>query len=232
MEDLNRIYLKNVFFTSCAFMMGLVLPYAKGNSLAMFLLIILAIILYRYIGNLLIDVIKRLSHQETSLKELKFFFITLVILCAGGYFFIGVLDAEEQMLSGLREIKLDAEYELYSVEGFFTYFNDLIFTYLNSLYYSIVVMATLGDSKIVVEGSFTRLIVAFEVVTALTLTIFKIGEYYSELSAVASNQAENRIVSEVKKINPKYVVDPKAGFWERTFVKLTIKSGRSRKARG
>ena len=232
MEDLTRIYLKNLFFTACVFVLGLVIPYARGNSLAGALLILLAIVLYGYIGKLLIDVIKQLSKKKTSIKELKFLFITLAVMCAGGYFFIGVIDAKEQMISGLREIKADDKYDLFSFDGFFSYFQDLTFTYLNSLYYSVVVMATLGDSKIVVEGGFTRVIVAFEVGTALSLTIFKVGEYYSERSSAEAKETEGRILSEVQKINPSYTVDSEAGFLERTCMKLTIKFSRRRKARG
>ena len=232
MEDLTRIYSKNLFFTACVFVMGLVIPYARGHSLAGALLVLLAIVLYGYIGKLLTDVIKQLSKSETSIKELKFLFVTLAVLCAGGYFFIGVIDAKEQMISGLREIKADNKYDLFSFDGFFSYFQDLTFTYLNSLYYSIVVMATLGDSKIVAEGGFTRIIVAFQVGTALSLTIFKIGEYYSERSSEEAKKTEGRILNEVQKINPNYTVDPEAGFWERTFMKLTIKSSRRRKTPG
>lgn len=232
MDDLARIYAKNLFFTACVFVMGFVIPYARGNVTAQSLLIFLALVLYFYIFKLLMAVISRLSKKETSINDLKFLFITLAVLCAGAYFFIGVVDVSEKMLSGVRAIKPDSEYDLYSVQGSFTYFQDLSFTYLNSLYYSIVVMATLGDSKIVVEGGLTRLIVAFEVATAISLTIFKIGEYYRELSAKEAKETEGRIVTEVQKINPNYIVDPNAGFWERTFLKLTIKSSRRRKARG
>ena len=70
MEDLTRIYSKNLFFTACVFVMGLVIPYARGHSLAGGLLVLLAIVLYWYIGNLLIDVIKQLRKNETSIKEL------------------------------------------------------------------------------------------------------------------------------------------------------------------
>lgn len=231
MEDLTKIYSKNLFFTACVFFMGLGIPYAKGNSIAGLLLIFLAIVLYIYIGKLLIDVINRLSHKESSIRELKFLFVTLAVLCAGGYFFIGVIDVKEQMISGLRVIKPDDSYELLSFNGFVRYFHDLTFTYLNSLYYSTVIMATLGDSKIIAEGVFTRMIVAFEVGVALSLTIFKIGEYYRELSVTEAKQTEQRIISEVKNVNLSFTVDPKAGFWERTFMKLTIKCSRRRKAR-
>jgi hypothetical protein len=147
-------------------------------------------------------------------------------------FFIGVIDAKEQMISGLREIKAVDNYDLFSFDGFFSYFQDLTLTYLNSLYYSVVVMATLGDSKIVAEDGFSRIIIAFEVGAALSLTIFKIGEYYSERSSAEIMETERRILSEVQKINSSYTFDSEAGFWERTFMKLTIKSSRSRKARG
>ncbi|MGM8224936.1 hypothetical protein ACSV5M_00040 [Cellvibrio sp. ARAG 10.3] len=232
MEDLSKIYSKNLFFTACVFALGLVIPYGRGNTIAGLLLIFLALVLYGYIGKLLMDVIKRLSHKEASIKELKFLFITLAVLCAGAYFFIGVIDGEEQMISGLREIKDGRAYDLHSFDGLFDYFQDLTFTYLNSVYYSIVVMATLGDSKIVAEGWFPRIIIAFEVGVALSLTIFKIGEYYSDRSSEEAKERERRIINEVQNINPSYIVHPEAGFWERTFMKLTIKSSRRRRARG
>ena len=83
------------------------------------MLFFLGIVLYGYVGKLLVDVIKRLSHKETSIKELKFLFLTLAVLCAGSYFFIGVIDVEQKMISGLREIKPDAKYVLFSFNGFF-----------------------------------------------------------------------------------------------------------------
>lgn len=232
MEDLTRIYSRNLFFTASVFAMGLMIPYAKGNTLAVTLLILLAIILYCYIGKLLVEIIMQLSKRATSIKELKFLFITLAVLCAGGYFFIGVVDSAEKMISNLRHIKTKDCYNLLSIDGFLDYFLDLILTYLNSLYYSIVVMATLGDSKIIAEGIFTRIIIVFEVGTALSLTIFKIGEFFSERSSAETKKFERRILNEVQKINPSYIVDPKAGFWERTFMKLTIRARRRRKSLG
>lgn len=134
------------------------------------------------------------------------------------------------MISGLRQIKSEDEYQLSSFDGFFRYFQDLMFTYLNSLYYSVAVMATLGDSKIIAEGGFTRLIVTFEVGTALSLTIFKIGEYHSQRSSAEMKAVEKRIINEVKKIDPNFKVDLEAGFLDRILMKFKTKYIRRRQA--
>ncbi|MEO9944723.1 hypothetical protein [Paraglaciecola sp.] len=198
MDDLTKIYSKNLFFTLCVFFVGLALPYSRDSALAILLLILLVFLLFAYLGKLLLDVIKRVSHSDTSIKELRYLFITLAILCAGSYFFIGIIDSKEQMISGLREIKVEASYELNTLSGFFGYAQDLVSTYLNSLYYSIVVMSTLGDSKIIVEGGIPRFIIAFEVGAALSLTVFKIGEHYSKRSTLEAKATENRIIEAVK----------------------------------
>lgn len=76
MRNLNVIYSNNLFFTVCAFFVGLALPYSRGNYLAISLLLLLTIILYIYLGSLLVNVIKELGKKETSINELKFLFIT------------------------------------------------------------------------------------------------------------------------------------------------------------
>lgn len=204
MEDITKIYSKNLFFTACVFIMGFVLPYIRENTISLSLWMILAAFLYGYIFKLLIDVIKSLNKKDTSINELKFLFITLAILCASGYFFVAITDAGQNSISGLRVIKADSKYDFNSFKGPVDYFIDIARTYLNSLYYSIVVMATIGDSTISVKGELPRVIIAFEVTTALTLTIFKIGKYYSELSSNEAKATEDRIVNEIKKATNNY----------------------------
>lgn len=222
MKNLNSIYSKNLFFTLCVFLLGLMIPYARGYDLAGLLLIVLVILLYVYIGKLLVGIIKELSQEDTSVKELKFFFITLVVICAGGYFFIGIIDVKEEMISGLRALKNEDKYDFFSFSGFMTYFNDLIFTYLNSLYYSVVVMTTLGDSKIVAEGGFTRIIIGLEVSTALTLTIFKIGDYYSKQSAREAKESETKIINQLERLQLGCELQkPQSHYQKRNLMKLT-----------
>lgn len=200
MEDINKVYSKNLFFTACVFIMGLSLPYIRGNGTFISLWIMMAVFLYVFALKLLIDVINSVNKKTASINELKFLFITLAVLCASCYFFVAITDAGQNSISGLRVIKADSEYDFNSFKGPVDYFIDIARTYLNSLYYSIVVMATIGDSTISAKGELPRLIIAFEVTTALTLTIFKIGTYYSEQSSNEARAIEHRIVNEIKKV--------------------------------
>lgn len=184
--------------------MGFVLPYIRGNAIFISLWMIMAVFLYGYVFKLLIDVINSVNKKNVSINDLKFLFITLAILCASGYFFVAITDAGQNSISGLRVIKADSEYDFNSFKGPVDYFIDIARTYLNSLYYSIVVMATIGDSTISVKGELPRVIIAFEVTTALTLTIFKIGTYYSEQSSNEAKATEYRIVNEIKKLTTNY----------------------------
>ena len=158
--------------------------------------------------------------------RLKFFFITLAVVSAGAYFFIAIIDSKEQMIAGLREVEAEQVYNFQSLNGLMAYARDLVSTYLNSLYYSIVVMATLGDSTITAHGGLTRVIVAFEVATALSLTVFKIGGYYGERATLEAKQSESRIIRELQNVGlgrpcqPLQTVDPAAGWWERLFTRL------------
>ncbi|MGP8294585.1 hypothetical protein ACT3XD_10435, partial [Halomonas sp. AOP7-B1-5] len=70
-----------------------------------------------------------------------------------------------------------------------------------SLYYSIVIMSTLGDSGIVIKNTFVRLIVVSQVIATLSLTIFKIVEHYSNHSLVEARMSELKILNEIKNIN-------------------------------
>ncbi|NHN37203.1 two pore domain potassium channel family protein [Pseudomaricurvus alcaniphilus] len=231
MDELRRIYAKNLFFTGCVICIGFISPYTENTSLAAYLLVVLVLALYGYIGKLLMSIVSVLGKPKSSMHELKFLVITLATTCASGYFYIGIIDPGEKMISGLREIGPIEQYQIYTLDGCFTYFQDLIHTYLNSLYYSIVVMATLGDSNIVAEGGFTRIVVAFEVGTALTLTVFTLGEYYSGQSSLHSKAAENRIIEKIDELDPSYICGSSAGIFKRVF-KLTKLCSRHRKARG
>ncbi|MFJ5363481.1 hypothetical protein ACIPR9_00015 [Pectobacterium punjabense] len=201
MEGLSNIYTKNLIFTVCVFIMSIALPYSHQFNTIKPLLLIIILVLYAYMGKLLVDIIKKLGQKQTSVKELKFLFITLAVLCAGVYFFIAMVDQKEMLISGLRVIKPHSYYNMYSISGFYDYFFDVFSTYLNSIYYSIMVMATLGDSKIAAESGVSRLIIAFEVGTTLTITIFKIGEYYSEHSSQEAKASEERIINHIKNID-------------------------------
>lgn len=204
MEDITKIYSRNLFFTTCVFIMGFVLPYIRENTISVSLWMILAVFLYGYVFKLLIDVVKNLNNKDASINELKFLFITLAVLCASGYFFVAITDAAQNSISGLRVIKAESEYDFNSFKGPIDYFIDIARTYLNSLYYSIVVMATIGDSTISVKGELPRVIIAFEVTTALTLTIFKIGKHYSKQSSHEAKATEDRIINEIKKVTNNY----------------------------
>lgn len=201
MKDLSNIYTKNLIFTACVFIMSIILPYSNQFNIIKPLLLIMTLILYAYMGKLLVDIIKKLGQKQTSVRELKFLFITLAVLCAGAYFFIAIVDQEEMLISGLRVIKPHTHYNMHSIAGLYDYFFDVFSTYLNSFYYSIMIMATLGDSKIAAESGITRLIIAFEVGTSLSITIFKIGEYYSEHSSQEAKASEERIIHHIENIN-------------------------------
>ncbi len=155
------------------------------------------------------------------MQELKFLFVTLVTTGAGSYFLIGIIDYKEEMISGLREIKEISEYGIYTFDGFSRYFKDVVNTYLNSVYYSIAVMSTLGDSKIVLEGGFARVIVAIQVVMTVSLTVFKIGEFYREQSSKEAKKSEARILDSVSNISKSGPLPSKQGLWSRVKMKLT-----------
>ncbi|MCO7072095.1 hypothetical protein [Vibrio cholerae] len=220
MNQLNNIYKKNGIFTLMVFTMGFSIPYIQEKPFIQFLVMIAAFILYLWNGFILAQVIKAVSNKKSSIHELKFLYITLCLTCAAGYFYFGIIDSDEKVISGLRVMKDYNAYGLYTFEGAFDYFIDICHTYLNSIYYSVVVMGTLGDSVISVKGGFARFIVGFEVVTTLAITVFKIGEYFSDMSSREAKMSERIIVSEIQKLGMCSCNNRSYGVLKRSYVKL------------
>ncbi|AXR06356.1 hypothetical protein [Salinimonas sediminis] len=80
-------------------------------------MLLLLFLLLFYMIKLLVDVIRLVSRKETSIHELKFFFITLAVVSAGAYFFIAIIDSKEQMIAGLREVEAEQVYNFQSLNG-------------------------------------------------------------------------------------------------------------------
>lgn len=126
MKQLNDIYKKNGIFILFIFLLGFSIPYIKDKPFVQFLAMVFALGLYIWNAYILIQVIKAVSSKQSSIHELKFLYITLGITCAAGYFYYGVMDAKELTISGLRAVKDYSHYELYTFDGAFEYFKDLL----------------------------------------------------------------------------------------------------------
>ncbi|MBE0464279.1 hypothetical protein [Halomonas colorata] len=201
MVGLNKTYSRVFLFTSGVLIFGLLIPYSKNEMWAFILLLFLSAILFVFVFVLVNAVEKLVKNKFSSVRELQFLFVILVFLYAGIYFLLGLADIDERLIRGLREIREYSNYKLYTVNGFFEYLHDVFLTYFNSLYYSIVIMSTLGDSGIVIKNTFVRLIVVSQVIATLSLTIFKIVEHYSNHSLVEARMSELKILNEIKNIN-------------------------------
>jgi|TARA_R110002110_G_scaffold60683_1_gene170642 hypothetical protein len=225
------MYGKVFLLTGGVFIIGLAAPYAKGIFWAIILLVLLALALIVNALYLINTAHKLLKFNFNSFQDIKFLFIIMAFLYSAVYFYISVFDAEGSLISGLRQIEYYSYYEFYSLDGFLEYFQDMLFTYLNSLYYSVVVMATLGDSGVVVEHTVVRMLVASQVLILFSLTIFKIVEFYSENSYLETNRLEKNILRNIKDIKLCYNLDANSGFFEKVFFRLACKAQERRKRR-
>ncbi|QQG30193.1 hypothetical protein JFY74_09315 [Pectobacterium carotovorum] len=200
MGNSQEIYSKNLFFILFIFIISLCIPYANNNLFKIFLLLgTLSLYLYMFI--ILLNVTKRVSDPKISIKELKFLFITIAAFYSGCYFFLATVDQNEVMISGIREVNASLDYDFYSLSGFYDYAKDIFNTYLNCVYYSVMIMATLGDSNIEASGGIAKLLVASEVGLTLTITIFKVGEYYSLRSSQEAQEMEKNIISRIDSLS-------------------------------
>ncbi|KFF70513.1 hypothetical protein IW01_10170 [Pectobacterium brasiliense] len=200
MKNSQNIYSKNLFFILFIFIISLCIPYAKSNPFKI-TLFLGSLSLYAYMFIILLNVIKRVSDPRISINELKFLFITIAAFYSGCYFFLATIDQKEIMISGIREVNASLNYDFYSFTGFYDYAKDIFITYLNCVYYSVMIMATLGDSNIEASGGIAKLLVASEVGLTLTITIFKVGEYYSLRSSQEALEMEKNIIRRIDSIN-------------------------------
>lgn len=157
--------------------------------------------------------LKVLENNNTTLEELKVLLFGLVALFAAFYFFISVIDIEEKAISGIRVIKAREEYDFNCYADMADYFLDIVKTYLNSLYYSIVVMVTLGDSSIIVKSHLVRFFVAAEVLSVLFITLFKVTSYYDGVSERKHEELKSLIKGAIdhKKAQVSYKAERKRG---------------------
>ncbi|WP_224553014.1 hypothetical protein [Pectobacterium versatile] len=200
MENVQKIYSKNLIFILFVFIISFLLPYAKSDIFSG-LLLSASLILYVYMFIILLNVIRRVNDPDISIKELKFLFITIAVFYSGCYFFLATVDKDEMVISGIREMELLVHYDFCSFNGFYNYAKDIFSTYLNCVYYSIMIMATLGDSNIEASGGIAKFLVASEVGVTLTITIFKIGEYYSLRASQETKEMEKNIIGKIDNLS-------------------------------
>nr|WP_321239370.1 ion channel [uncultured Tolumonas sp.] len=197
MNELNKIYKQNLFLTLAIFFATIGLPFSKNWAILQPAIFIIYLCCYVFISYLMSSLVKKVLSKESSIQELRFLYLTLIIVCASGYFLFSIIDMKGTMISGLSEIHDITSYKLNSFNGLLSYFNDLVFTFINSIYYSIVVMATIGDSSVTLHNGFPRMLVAFEVAMTISLTVFKISSLYNKESSEDLLKLKNEIIKEI-----------------------------------
>ncbi len=195
MDQVRAIYKKNFLIAAGSFVIVLFLPYA--TELARWLMMALALTLYVYLGYMMVKLAEECMRPATSLERLRFLYITIGLFFASGYFFLAAIDSGEEMIKNVRVFcSTDCSYP--GFDGFSERIQETTYTYLNALYYSIVVMTTLGDSKITVEGGLARPLVAAEVLMSIGMTVFKLAQYYNDMASKEARSTEDRLVREIR----------------------------------
>lgn len=168
--------------TLSIFVLAISLYFVKDNAWAVGCIIALGLLIYIDIFIKINVGVKKITDDKPTLKDLKFLLFSLITMYAAAYFFISIIDVDEELISGIRMIKLEGEYDFSSCNDWVEYISDIVKTYFNSLYYSVVVMVTLGDSSIIIKGYIVRFFVVAEVLSVLFVTLFKVTEYYDNIS--------------------------------------------------
>ena len=171
------------------------------------LLVPLATIIYMYtfysIGRLIQDF---KSYPKTD-NALLLLYLNILLTFSSVYFFLAAIDTNESMIFGLRAMNPHFS-ENYSLISVMEYMSGLSFTFINCVYYSLVTMATLGDSSIMLKNILPRIIVMFQVGYTLWLTGYALANHFSKKSTDELKEMERNLkseISEITKINKRNI---------------------------
>ena len=170
-----------------------------ASELGKLFLLLLAMVVYVYmffsIGKLISEY-KSYPKTDNALVQL---YLNILLTFSSAYFFLSAIDIDENMITGLRAMSPHFS-EDYSFIGVIDYFNGLGFTFVNCIYYSLVVMATLGDSSIVLKDTLPRTIVMFQVGYTIWLTGYALANHFNNKSTEELKKVENNLKSEISHI--------------------------------
>ena len=173
------------------------IPLASGiGKLLLFALAIMAYVYTFYSIGRLISEYKNYPKTDNALVQL---YLNMLFTFSSAYFFLAAIDIDENMISGLRAMNPHFSHN-YSLIGVVEYFNGLGFTFVNCVYYSLVVMATLGDSSVVLKNTLPRTIVMFQVGYTIWLTGYALASHFSNKSTEEIKKVEENLTSQISHI--------------------------------
>lgn len=197
----HGIYIGSLLVIAATFVVALALPYAS-SELKLFIFVFAVLVLYPYLGIQIYRISQAVASLDTGLEELKRLYISTATSFGSAYFFLAMIDSNQLIVRGLR-----AECALGDVcatvpQGFYELFKNTADTLMNALAYSVLVMATIGDSKIAMVNGLGRIFVAAEVAISVGMTVFKLGQVFSDQTTKEIQVSERRIRRDLRRINP------------------------------
>lgn len=198
MEKIRKTFFLNFITLILALLLAAIIPLSRGYFWLQVTVILLFIFSYIMLTYFLIRLVKHCEADVSHLADLKFLLITILFVFATLYFLLASFDSSEKIIFGLRGYPKDKKIAIDGVLSFLDYMQDLFLTYFNSLYYSAVVMATLGDSGMGVKNIVPRIFVATQLIVTYSLIIFKLSEYFNDRSGIAAKESEDRIVNSIR----------------------------------
>tara|TARA_R110001583_G_C5492736_1_gene394960 strand:- start:43 stop:681 length:639 start_codon:yes stop_codon:yes gene_type:complete len=118
------------------------------------------------------------------------FYIDLFLFYSLAYTFAVVASPSGDFIQGFAIVL--AEKETYVTADLCIVYKNIVSVFIESLYYSISIMTTLGDGTIKPQGIF-KLVVASHVAFTFVITVFGIAEYFS-------NESSKEVKSEFKSL--------------------------------
>ncbi len=197
MENIRKTFILNFVSLVVAILIVAVIPLSKGYFWLQLILVALFVLSYISLAYFIARVVRHCENDISHLEDLKFLLITILFVFATIYFLLASFDKSQSMLSGFRGYP-GGEFAIDGVVPLLNYIQGLLLTYFNSLYYSVVVMATLGDSGMSVTNIVPRMFVAAQLTITYSLIVFKLSEYFNSRAELAAKESEDRIVKSMR----------------------------------
>jgi hypothetical protein len=146
----------------------------------------------------LILFLKKWDARNKSDYQLTPFYIELFIFYSLAYTFAAVASPEGGFISGLYPI-LEVN-QSYQTANLFEVYSKLIHLFMDSIYYSVVIMTTLGDGSIQ-PNNIMKMVVISHVGFTVYVTVFGVAEYFSNQSSKDLKKELAILKQDLPKIN-------------------------------
>ncbi|WP_151194732.1 hypothetical protein [Methylophaga frappieri] len=177
-----------LFLVLGTFAIGLMTPIASDWIKLIILLSALILFIGCFIS--ILSIANTYNNRASSINGIISLYLDTVMLFASAYFFTSVIDSGDSIVFGISQVCMQSECYLNSL----VQAQSLVDAFMDSIYLSVLVMTTSGDSSIGVGEGWGRWLVIFQLFTTVYISLVGLANYFSHKSSRELADMEERVI--------------------------------------